>query len=195
MALAAGTIWEVRTTGAATNGGAFNPLNAVPGTDRSQQDAAQFTYTDLVISGSTFTSAAFPFSSAERANVINITGGTGFTTGRYEILSVSGVTATLDRSPGTNGSTGGAGKLGGAVTDLATVGAAVVPGNTVYIKTSGGYSISTGLTFATQRHGRLPDKLDRLLLLPHGRPAGGPDVDRRGRRDRSDLLGGRSDHS
>jgi uncharacterized protein (TIGR02217 family) len=149
MALAAGTIWEVRTTGAATNGGAFNPLNAVPGVDRSQQDSSQFTYTDLVISGSTLTSAAFPFSSAERANVINITGGTGFTTGRYEILSVSGVTATLDRSPGTNGSTGGAGKLGGAVTDLATVGAAVVPGNTVYIKTSGGYSISTGLTFAT----------------------------------------------
>src|ERR1043166_5276958 len=38
--------WEIRTTGASSNGGAFR-TGATGGTDYSQQNSAQFTYTDL----------------------------------------------------------------------------------------------------------------------------------------------------
>src|SRR5204862_226565 len=77
----AALVWEVRTTGAGTNAGAFDPSVTSPGTDYSQQDAAQITYTDLVIGGTTtqLTSAANPFTSAHVGNTINVTGGTGFT--------------------------------------------------------------------------------------------------------------------
>ena len=47
MALSAGVVWEVRTTGDDTNGGGFDSTVTSPGTDYSQQTAAQITYTDL----------------------------------------------------------------------------------------------------------------------------------------------------
>ena len=68
-------------------------------------------YTDLVIGGTNtqLTSAAHPFSAAHVGKVINITGGAGFTDGRYVVLSVAGSTATLDGPLGTAGSTAGTG--------------------------------------------------------------------------------------
>jgi len=119
MAIAATTQWEVRTTGNNANGGGFDA--AATGTDYSVQDAAQFTYTDLVIDAATntkVTSAAFPFSAASPGNIINITGGTGFTVQRVQVVSVAGAVATCDKSLGTLGSTGGAGKLGGGLLTL-----------------------------------------------------------------------------
>ena len=73
MALAATTQWDVRTTGDDTNGGAFNTASS--GTDYSQQDAAQITYTDLVIGGTNtqLTSAANPFTAAHVGNLVNVT--------------------------------------------------------------------------------------------------------------------------
>src|SRR6516225_9792456 len=111
-------VFDVRTTGSDNNGGGFDSGVASPGTDYSQQDSAQIAYTDLVI-GSTgnenqLTSAANPFGSTSPGNVINISGGTGFQTGLYRILSVSGSTATMDQGVGTANSTGGTGNLGGA---------------------------------------------------------------------------------
>jgi hypothetical protein len=133
MALAAATVWEVRTTGSDANGGAF--VTGASGTDRSQQDAAQIAYTDLVLATTTtLTSAAFPFSAAEVGNILNITGGTGFTTGWYQIVSVSVVTATIDRVGGTLGSTGGTGNLGGALATPVQAVTNMVGQNTVYIK-------------------------------------------------------------
>lgn len=128
MAHTASTILEVRPTGNAANGGGFDPTVASPGTDFSQQASPQFAYTDLVISGSTLTSAAFPFDSTIPGNLLHITGGTGFTTGWYRCVSVSGSTVTLDRSPGTNASTGGQGKLGGAFATLADADSFAVAG-------------------------------------------------------------------
>lgn len=112
-------VFEVRTTGSNTNGGCFDSTVTSPGTDYSQQDAAQVAFTDLVIGATTtqLTSAANPFTSAYVGNCIYISGGTGFTVGWYEILSVSGSTATMDRSVGTAASTGGTGNLGGALAD------------------------------------------------------------------------------
>lgn len=121
MALSASVVWEVRASvGADTNGGAFDPSVTSPGTDYSQQNSAQVAFTDLVIGATTtnLTSVLNPFSSASVGNIVNITSGSGFTTGRYTVVSVSGVTATMDRSVGTTASTGGHGALGGALETL-----------------------------------------------------------------------------
>src|SRR4030095_11853469 len=72
-------------------------------------------YTDLVI-GSTatqLTSVAHPFTAAHVGRILNITGGAGFTVDRYEIVSVAGSTATMDRAVGTASSTAGKGILTG----------------------------------------------------------------------------------
>jgi hypothetical protein len=124
----AGMQWDVRSTGSDSNGGGYDATVAAPGTDFSQQDAAQVSYTDLVIGATTTqaTSAAFPFDSTTPGNVVNIISGTGCTVGRHEALSVSGTTATFSESLGTAGSTCTA-KLGGSLLTLPT---AVIPAAT-----------------------------------------------------------------
>ena len=124
MSLSSTVQWDVRTTGNDANGGSFDPGVTSPGTDYSQQNSPQIAFTDLVIGGTntTLTSSANPFTSAHVGNTINITSGTGFTAGRYTVLSVSGAVATMDRAVGTSSSTGGNGNLGGS---MLTVGAAV----------------------------------------------------------------------
>jgi hypothetical protein len=155
MAFSATTEWDVRTTGSDSNGGGFNTASS--GTDYSQQDSPQVTYTDLVIGATNtqLTSSANPFTSAYVGNVINIPAGTGFTTGRYQVVSVASGVATMDRSVGTASSTGGSGKLGGAmatVQGLFTALIAVnVQGMTCHLK-AGTYSTTTanaitGITF------------------------------------------------
>lgn len=148
MALSATVEWDVRTSGDDSNGGGFN--SGASGTDYSQQDSAQVSFSDLVIDGADntkLTSALNPFTSAHVGNVLNVTGGTGFTTGRYQVVSVVAAVATMDRAVGTVGSTGGAGKLGGA---LATIGAAAGPavsGNVLHVK-AGTYTFSATVTFS-----------------------------------------------
>ena len=98
MALAAAIVWEVRGgAGNDNNGGGFK--TGASGTDRSQQDAAHISRTDLVIGvdTATITSVATPFTSAEIGNLIQITAGTGFTVGFYEITAVAATVATVDR--------------------------------------------------------------------------------------------------
>lgn len=136
-------VWETRTTGATTNGGGFDPVSGTPGTDYSQQNAAQITYTDMVIGvgTSTFTSVLNPCTADIVGNVINVTSGTGFTVQRVQVLSVAAGVATVDKSMGTTGSTGGNGKLGGALSTLAAI-AVIAPGNKVWVKASATYSIT-----------------------------------------------------
>lgn len=133
MALPAAGVWEIRPAGAATNGGGYNSTRAGATTDYSQQAAAQFTYTDLVIgAANTVTSAAFPFTTLAIGNFLHINSGATFTPGFYEVTNVVGAVATLDRSPGTLAATGGNAKLGGAlssVVDLPTL----VDGNIVWV--------------------------------------------------------------
>jgi hypothetical protein len=111
-----------------------------PGVDYSQQDAAQVTYTDLVIGATTtqLTSVANPFSSASVGNIINVTGGTGFTVQRLEIIgfTASGLIATCDKSAGTAASSGGAGKLGGALASPALAAGQSSAGNGIFVKYS-----------------------------------------------------------
>jgi hypothetical protein len=102
-AISATMQWDVRTTGSDSNSGGFDPGVSVPGTDYSQQNSPQITYTDLVIGVTTtkYTSVLNIVSSALPGNTLVITGGTGCTTGTYEILSNATITATVDRSLGT----------------------------------------------------------------------------------------------
>jgi len=148
MAFSATTEWDVRTTGNAANGGGFD--TAASGTDYSKQDSPQFTYTDLVIDGTTntkCTSAAHPFDSNSPGNIINVTGGTGFTVQRVQIVSVAGSTATCDKSLGTLSSTGGTGNLGGGLLTIGAANGLVVAGNKVHVK-SGTYTLTASLTIS-----------------------------------------------
>lgn len=94
-----------------------SPTAATWGIDYSQSDASRYTGSDLTGATTTCTSVTNPFTTQMVGNLINLVSGTGVTAGFYEIISVSGVTATLDRSAGTTFSlvtynTGGAASLG-----------------------------------------------------------------------------------
>lgn len=148
-ALASTTQWEVRTTGNANNGGGFNPSNATPGTDFSQQDAAEDSGTDLASADGdanpcVVTSATHNFVDADEGNIIKIyETGDGFTVGYYEIVSTSTNAATLDRACGTDGAkTGGDWSLGGAINHPQTIAPSVVAGNIIWIE--GGTYVKVG---------------------------------------------------
>src|SRR6266568_1510943 len=144
MALSSVITWEVRTTGSDTQcAGGFK--TGATGTDYSQQTAAQFSGTDLVIDATTntkVTSATHNFVAADVGNLIQITAGVGYTTGFYEIVSVASNAATLDRSPGAVGLTGGTWWEGGALASPGMAGGAKVAGNQVWIK-AGTYTITS----------------------------------------------------
>lgn len=148
------TQWDVRTTGNDTNGGGYDPSVSVPGTDYSQQDSPQYTFTDLVIGGTTtqFTSALNPVVAGMVGNVINITGGSGCTTGRYLMLSQSGGTATMDRSMGTAASTCTA-KLGGAFLTLSGAVTSTNENQVINIK-AGTYTLTSQLVLDNDNRGQ-----------------------------------------
>ena len=147
MALPATAVWEVRpTVGSDTAcGGGFDPAIASPGTDYSQQDAAQYTFTDLAsISSLVVASASHNFVAADVGNFMQITAGTGFTTGFYEIVSVAANQATLDRSPGTVG-VGGTYFVGGALATVSQAVTVMVASNTVWVMGSAGTYLTTAV--------------------------------------------------
>jgi hypothetical protein len=97
------------------------PTGGTWGIDHSQATAAKVAAaTDLMVNAITNTvvhaaSGSHSFDVSDVGNFIHITAGTGYTQGWYEIVSVSGGDATLDRSPGAVGITGGTYSLGGAI--------------------------------------------------------------------------------
>lgn len=150
MAFAATVAWEVQTGGNDANGGGFDAVSGTPGTDYSQQTAAQVAFTDLVIDGTTntdCTSAGNPFTSAHVGNIVNITGGTGFTVQRVQIMSVTAGVARMDKSLGTLGSTGGTGNLGGCLLTWGAANSLAIAGNTIWIK-SGTYTLTSTVQLA-----------------------------------------------
>lgn len=139
MALSSAMVWEVRTTGSDNNGGGF--VAGATGTDYSQQDSAQDSGTDLACADGdaaapAVTSATHTFDANDVGNIINITeAGTGFTLGRYQIVSVAGGAATLDRACGADGAlTGGDWYLGGALATIDLAASVLVSDNIVYVK-------------------------------------------------------------
>lgn len=183
MSLSAIMIYEVRTTGSDTQcSGGFNPTAG--GTDYTLQSAAQFSGTDLVINATTntiVTSATHNFVSADVGNTIRVTGaGTGFVITTYEIISVSANAATLDRSPGPVGSTGGVWWEGGAFASPGKAAGVMNAGNDMFIK-AGTYTITSAtpnisggcLSLTTQTSNA---NLLRVIGYTTNRNAGNTDV-------------------
>lgn len=155
MALRASMIWEVQTGGNDTNGGGFD-TSETTGTDRSQATSPHVTFDGTTVkwtiasAGLTIKIYGHTVSGADLGNVLNVTGGTNATAGRYSIDAVTtgseGTQAWTVLGPG-NISTGevtdGAGRMGGC---LATPGAAAaamtISGHKTYVKT-GEYTTST----------------------------------------------------
>lgn len=129
-------------TGCATTA---SPTGATWGLDYSQNGAAAFSSTHLSIDGTTNTKLTDSDNTIGKnwvGNIIAITSGTGFTPQRVVVVSTSTTTATVDKSLGTLGSTGGVGKLGGALATRGQAGALYVAGNDIYVLT-GTYTDST----------------------------------------------------
>jgi hypothetical protein len=121
-----------------------------PGTDWSQQSAAQ-----VVINNSTITcttpgansntltfTAGYTPTAADVGNVVNVTGGTNVNTGRYEITGWTSTTWTLNGAGNLTTGTGGGsailGNMGGALASPAVAAAALstMGGNNVFVKYS-----------------------------------------------------------
>jgi hypothetical protein len=150
MAVAATTVYEIRTGGNDDNGGGFNA--ALAGTDYTLQDAAQLSLTDLACaSNTTLTSATGGFTAAMAGNLIHIISGTNDAPGWYEITAVaSSNSVTIDRTCATGGNmTDGVGKVGGALASIGGLGAVLttagggggVAGLKAYIK-GGTYNLT-----------------------------------------------------
>lgn len=127
-----------------------SPTGATWGIDYSQSGSSRITFTDMVIGGTTtqFTSAANPVGKNFIGNTIKVTSGTGFTVQRVYVVSTSGTTATCDKSLGTGASTGGNGRLGGALSSMGLASSLVLSFGGVYVKT-GSYSITSASVSVT----------------------------------------------
>ena len=138
----------ITAAGCATVG---TPTSGVWSIDYSQQAAAGIAYTDMASAGagSTYSSILNPVGKNIVGNVLNVASGTNFTTGRFQVVSTSGTTATVDKAITTGVGALGTASLGGAYgADIKVLAFALVAGNKVFIKATGTY-ISTVTTTVT----------------------------------------------
>lgn len=145
MALSTSSVFEVRTAGSDNNGGGY--VTGSSGTDFSQQNASQFALTGLTTTIASATIATTSAAASMVGNMINITGGTNFTTGIYQILSVvAGTSITVDRNATTAAGLIGTGNIGGAyATPAKLLTVCNLAGMTGWMA-AGTYTITTGLT-------------------------------------------------
>lgn len=147
MSIQSSMEWEIdAATGNANNGGGYDGTSGTPGTNYAWGlGQTTIAYTDLETDGGTLSvmcSVARPFIAADVGNVINITAGTHATTGRYQILSVAGGKATVDRNWATEDNTDhndGAGTLGGALAGIVnaffqSATSPIAAGNKIWLK-------------------------------------------------------------
>jgi parallel beta helix pectate lyase-like protein len=159
-AISVSTVWEVRTTGADTQGGGF--VAGATGTDMSQFDnknaaacsscqssTANLSTVDATANGTTtITSATAVFSAAIVGNVIEFSGGTGSIAAVWKQVTgfTNATTITIDSSIAV--STGMTMNIGGA---LATIGKALglmVGSNIIFVKATATYTITASLVLA-----------------------------------------------
>lgn len=164
-ALSSSSVWEVRTTGANTNGGGF--VTGSSGADYSVNDnknasgctscgssSANLSVTDGVSAGTTtLTSVTATFSSAIVGNIIYVSGGTGsITAAWYQVTTfTNSTTVVVDRSTGLTAGTGVTINIGGALADMVTP--PVAAGHIVYVKATATYSVGATQTFAASGSG------------------------------------------
>jgi hypothetical protein len=134
--------WDIQTTGADTNGGAFDGGVASPGTDESTGAGTAITVT--LASGTTGTcSPACTSTTHGPGNFINIASGTGCTTGLFEILSQAAGTITVDHTMG-SATNACVGVVGGPLLTISKFYSSAVNGNIAHLK-NGTYTVTTGL--------------------------------------------------
>jgi hypothetical protein len=168
-AIPAATVWEVRTTGADTNGGGFDQ-SASPSIDYSEHDnrnapgcsncgssSVNLSTNDAVITAAstTVTSATAGFTNAITGNIIYFSGGscgTGAINTQWRRAAyANGTTITLDQAPTgtfTGTCTGITMNIGGAIASPSIVASNKVAGNDVYIR-AGTYTLSSITTTAS----------------------------------------------
>lgn len=138
MTIASTMVWEVRSAGSVTlnGGGGFKP--GASGTDYSQQNAVQYALTAVTTSGVTDTMLTASASTDMVGNTCQITAGTNFTVGIYEILAVvAGVSIQVDKNCATGVGVAGVVKVGGATATITSIGSNVnyvQPGNKIWVK-------------------------------------------------------------
>jgi len=148
-------VWEVQVGASDLNGGGFKP--GATGTDRTYPTSNPQAIGDLKTDGATLTvmvSATYTFVASDVGNVVSVnvsdSGGLA-TVGRYEIISVMGGKATVDRAwaSGNNGATAGAtAVLGGALATPGQAGKTLSTANEgtnaqkIFVK-SGTYTLTT----------------------------------------------------
>lgn len=151
-ALSASTVYEVETGGSDSNGGGF--VTGSGGTDWSQQSAAHVAFNGTSITATTtgaatlITITGYTVLAGDVGNLLQITGGTNFLTGIYQITSVNtgANTWTLDRNVTSGVGAAMTGNMGGAfLTIQQALTNQSVQGQNIYIK-GGTYTITTGLT-------------------------------------------------
>jgi len=144
MALSTLITWECRTAGSDNSGGGFK--RGATGTDRSQQNAAYVSGTNLTVHAVTNTDVlpdGHTPAAADVGNLIQITAGAGFTLGFYEIASIQSGYWRLDRSPAAVGTTSGIWAMGGALASPSIAVIKATGNNFIYIKNDGVYSITS----------------------------------------------------
>lgn len=171
-------IWGTNTVaGVAT---VASPTGGTIGIDYSRGNAAIINDVDLASADgdnnpTSVTSAAKPFGANHVGNILHITAGASWTAGWYEIVSVSGVTAVLDRAAsGTNGAiTDGTFYVGGAIS-LGTASdntffAVPVAGNHLFLK-AGTIVIGQALTAGTAGTATAPVRMIGYNSLRYDNP-------------------------
>jgi len=156
MALPSTAVWEVRTDGDDTNGGAFNASRsgATKTADDNYTYGASYgaiSYTDLYSDGASLNklkSDTRAFVTADIGHIIQLGAGTNRTaTLFFEITAVASGVATLDANAwsAANSAKDGVGKLGGALATPGMCMSGKVAGNTTWMK-AGTYTITSAST-------------------------------------------------
>lgn len=143
MALSSNTVLEVRNAGSDTNGGGF--VSDAAGNDRSQQDAAFVSGTNLTVHASVNTDVlpdGHTPGSADVGNLVNVSNGAGFTTGIYQIVSIQSGYWRLDRSPAATGTASGVWAMGGALATAAKANATHTTSNVIWFRSGSTYSLT-----------------------------------------------------
>lgn len=149
MSLSQPIVWDVRSTGADTNGGGFK--TGASGTNYSRQNSPQYALTGIASAGSGNTVLSASAAADMVGNVAQAISGTNITAGFYEVTSVSvGVSITFStNNSGGSICTGVAASavinIGGAFASIGEAGAAHSGGNGINVK-SGSYTISSAST-------------------------------------------------
>lgn len=145
MALSSTGVLEVRVPGSGasdSNGGYFK--TGASGTDWSVYDTPQYSPSGTLTSAGAGNVILYAAASSDMVgNGIQITGGTNFVAGLYEITAVSAGVSITVTGAAANACTGvgasGSGNIGGAFATPEGAAAFAIAGNTIYIK-SGTYS-------------------------------------------------------